>query len=357
MINLEDLLKPISEEKPCGEDFSYHPTFQNLESLSKGKPETQFSPAEEPEWKEVRDAALEVLGQSKHIGAAVFLTTALLKTEGISGFRDGLALIHGLVEKYWAGVYPALDPDDNNDPTERLNVLGNLSSPKFIVQVRQLVLCSSQGIGNITLEQYITMKEKVTQPEGAEKDKNAKPGPDSSQIQAALTEAGTEAAKSKLAAVEEAIIHAKGIETFVDTTLGVGNGVNFVLLNKTLAEFKNAVAPHAGSGDAPPGDAAAGDAQGQAVDDAPASGGGGSGSAVAKSGNKLSGTIQTRADVIKCLGMIYDYYGKNEPSSPVPLVLKRAERLVEKDFLEIVKDLTPDSMKQLRMIAGLKDEE
>ncbi|HEV2456208.1 MAG TPA: type VI secretion system ImpA family N-terminal domain-containing protein, partial [Verrucomicrobiae bacterium] len=48
MINAEELLKPISADKPCGEDLSYDAGFQELEVLMKGKPETQFSAAEEP---------------------------------------------------------------------------------------------------------------------------------------------------------------------------------------------------------------------------------------------------------------------------------------------------------------------
>src|SRR5687767_5209214 len=128
MINVDDLLKPISDDKPCGEDFTYHPSFQNLETLSRGKPETQFSPAEEPQWKQVRDAAIEVLSQSKHLTAGVVLTASLLKIGGLEGFRDGLAVMHGLTEKYWNDIYPRLDPEDNNDPTQCLNILNSLSS-------------------------------------------------------------------------------------------------------------------------------------------------------------------------------------------------------------------------------------
>src|SRR5258708_1338925 len=129
MINVEDFIKPISADKPCGEDFTYHPSFQNLQTIAKGKPETQFSPAEEPEWKEVRDAATEVLAQSKHIEAAVLLTVSLLKIGGLDGLRDGLAVVHGITEGYWGDLYPKLDPEDNNDPRERLNLLNHLSSP------------------------------------------------------------------------------------------------------------------------------------------------------------------------------------------------------------------------------------
>src|SRR5437763_16211837 len=110
MINTDDLLKPLGNGKPCGEDFTYHPSFQKLEEIAKGKPETQsfetgskgVTPAAEPDWKEVRDVALEVLAQSKHLSAGVILTVSLLKTGGIEGFRDGLALLHGFTEKYWA---------------------------------------------------------------------------------------------------------------------------------------------------------------------------------------------------------------------------------------------------------------
>src|SRR5579859_7353767 len=160
MINVEDLLKPVAEDKPCGEDFTYHPSFQNLETLARGKPESQFAPAEEPEWKEVREAAMEVLSQSKHLGAAIILTQALLKLGGLEGLRDGIAVVRGLTEMYWPDVYPKLDPDDNNDPTERLNILNNLSSPKFTLQVTDLVICSSVSMGRITLRQILDAKEK-----------------------------------------------------------------------------------------------------------------------------------------------------------------------------------------------------
>src|SRR5947209_186522 len=132
MINVDDLLKPLGDGKPCGEDFSYHPSLQKLETLTQGTPEVEMGefkkPAEEPDWKAVRDQALEVLNQTKHLTPGVILTAALLKIGGLEGFRDGLALMRGYTEKYWAELYPKLDPEDNNDPTERLNILNQLSS-------------------------------------------------------------------------------------------------------------------------------------------------------------------------------------------------------------------------------------
>src|SRR5579859_5113201 len=186
MINVEELLKPIADDKPCGEDFTYHPSFQNLETLSRGKPETQFSAAEEPEWKEVRDAASEVLNQSKHLEAAVILTRALLKLGGVEGLRDGLAVLRGLTEKYWSDVYPKLDPEDNNDPTERLNILNSLSSSKFALELGQVELCNSPTMGRITLQQILDARDKVEKPASGA---TAGSGPDLSQIKAAFRDA------------------------------------------------------------------------------------------------------------------------------------------------------------------------
>src|SRR5688500_5710231 len=129
MTNLDDLLEPLSTDAPCGEDLSYDPAMQELETLLQGKPETQFSPSEELRWEEVLDRAIELLRRSKNLRLGIVLCLALLRTEGVPGFHKGLLLIRGLIERYWDSLYPRLDPDDNNDPTERVNILASLVTP------------------------------------------------------------------------------------------------------------------------------------------------------------------------------------------------------------------------------------
>jgi type VI secretion system protein ImpA len=69
------------------------------------------------------------------------------------------------------------------------------------------------------------------------------------------------------------------------------------------------------------------------------------------------GDILSREDVVRALDRICNYYERNEPSSPIPLLLQRCKRLVSLSFVEILKDLAPDSMKQIDMVAGKRDEE
>ena len=66
--------------------------------------------------------------------------------------------------------------------------------------------------------------------------------------------------------------------------------------------------------------------------------------------------INCRQDVIRLLDQICGYYQRNEPGSPVPMLLKRARQLVEKNFMEIIQDLAPDSAGKIKnLISGAED--
>ena len=122
--------------------------------------------------------------------------------------------------------------------------------------------------------------------------------------------------------------------------------MNFESLDKLLKEMKKAVQPFATDGSG--GDAAATDDSSEAG--AAASAGG------KRSGGGALGAIQSGDDVIKQIDLICAYYAQNEPSSPVPLILNRAKKLVNKDFTAIMSDLTPDAVSQLQVITGKKEE-
>jgi len=55
---------------------------------------------------------------------------------------------------------------------------------------------------------------------------------------------------------------------------------------------------------------------------------------------------------VETLDRLCEYYQRNERSSPVPLLLKRARRLVNMDFMDILEDLAPAGLDQARMIQG-----
>jgi type VI secretion system protein ImpA len=65
-----------------------------------------------------------------------------------------------------------------------------------------------------------------------------------------------------------------------------------------------------------------------------------------------AGEIRSRDDAVQILELVCNYLERHEPSNPAPLFIRRAQRLIKKTFLEIVRDLMPDSLSQLEKLAG-----
>src|SRR4051812_30270804 len=99
-MNVEALLSEVSPEAPCGDNLEYDPEYLKLMRAAQGVPEhgigDTFVPAQEPNWRDVRDHSVELFSRTKDLAVALRLGEALLKLEGLPGFRDGLALINGM---------------------------------------------------------------------------------------------------------------------------------------------------------------------------------------------------------------------------------------------------------------------
>jgi type VI secretion system protein ImpA len=339
MISAEDLLKPSSPDKPCGDDLSYDPGFQELETLMRGKPETQFSPAEDPNWKQLKERCLELWARSKDLRLATALSLAALKTDGLPAFREALALIKGLIERHWDTVHPLLDPAENNDPTLRVNTIAALATPigtygdpmRLLERLQEAALTSSVQMGRFSLADILRSENGVSGPDGK------LPAP-MAQIEAAFRDTKVEDLQTIYQAATEAIGLATGIDEALTRTLGADQAPDLDLLPAQLREVQKRLIPYLPAGAAPAPEAEAA-STGQTGGTAPAP-------------KAISGEVQSRQDVVKIIEKICDYYKRAEPSSPVPYVLKRAQRLAEMDFMQIIDDLSPDSVKEIQRITG-----
>jgi type VI secretion system protein ImpA len=66
--------------------------------------------------------------------------------------------------------------------------------------------------------------------------------------------------------------------------------------------------------------------------------------------------VTTRADALRLLDLVCQYYVRFEPSSPLPMLIERARRLADKNFLDILRDLAPDGLGQAQIVVGNRDE-
>ena len=68
---LEPWLQPLPDaEGPCGKDLEYDLEFLELMRVAEGKPETQFSAAEPPNWRDVRQGKYKREHRSPHADCA-----------------------------------------------------------------------------------------------------------------------------------------------------------------------------------------------------------------------------------------------------------------------------------------------
>ena len=230
-IDIESLLSEVSPEAPCGEDISYDASFLALEDMLRTKAaggvvEGVEEAVEEPNWREIREKSLELLQRSKDLRVALYLVLALLRTEDLAGLRDGLALLRGLLERFWDQVYPHLDPDDNNDPLERINILQSLSPEtvseqdpmKFKQRLAEVPLCNSAQMGRFSLRNIQIAKGEITVAgdEAAE-------APGMSVIDAAFQDTATDELETISQATEEALGHLAGITTAFSTSAAQGD--------------------------------------------------------------------------------------------------------------------------------------
>jgi type VI secretion system protein ImpA len=344
MISAEELLKPISEANPCGEDLYYDPKFQELDTLILGKPENQFSnaPAEDPDWRKLHERCLELSTRSKDLRVATKLCLTALKIDGLPAVAEGLALLKGLLETYWEPVYPKLDPDDNNDPLYRVNIIAALSTARgtfgdpmrFLERLREVPLAESSKVGRFSLAD-------VARSKPGKASENAESAALAAQIKGAFLDMKPDHLLALNQVVAESCKHVDAIDAFLTSTVGEDKAPNLDLLKAELKEIQKSLIDYLPAGTV------------GLAPEAPTA----NGAPAADSATKpISGEIQSRRDAILMLDKICQYYSRTEPASPVPNLLRRAKRVAEMDFMEIIKELCPDAEGTVRTVTGEKVE-
>src|SRR5688572_8311667 len=142
-MDLTALYAPVSDAAPCGTDLenNYDPRWSQLNSLAAG--EKRDGVTVPPKWTDVRDQALELAKETRHLRLGVILTECAAHLNGLAGLRDGLALIRAWCETFWDNVYPAGALEDKRD--FRPPVIEALNYPSFLVRVRAIPVSQSAG--------------------------------------------------------------------------------------------------------------------------------------------------------------------------------------------------------------------
>lgn len=343
MIDVDALLQSFGDDQPSGEDLVYDADFSILEVTASPGEEQQVGDsviaAEEPEYAEVVKLAEGLLTRTKDLRVALILANATLRTEGLPGFEAVLRYIRGCLEQYWESCHPQLDEDDDNDPTERSNaVLGLTDSNSVMRSLRMAPLSESRAFGRMSMREIMVAEGEMTAP--ADMDGV----PDGPAVNAAFQDTDEEWLDTTKTAAANILDHIKAISKVFDEQ-APGLGPDLTPIQKVAHEITKKLAKYAG------GEASEdGELSDDSASDLPAArstvGGGGGG-----------GAINNANDVVNMLDRIIDYYRRNEPSSPVPILLTRSKRLVSADFVTIMRDMAPRGVENVALIGGFDEDD
>jgi type VI secretion system protein ImpA len=201
-------------------------------------------------------------------------------------------------------------------------------------------LVSARSFGRFSLRDMAIASGEIPPVAGVEPPKQAA-------IDGAFTECPLPTLQATAETLRNALANLAAIEAFVGEKVGAASGTNFAKLADVLRTAEKILASHlAKRGVAAEGSADAGGATDGSGDTASGPRGG---------GPAISGEINSREDVIRVLDKIVSYYERVEPSSPIPLLIKRSKRLVSASFLDIVRDIASDGLAQVENLRG-KDE-
>jgi len=323
MFNAEDLLQPISPERPAGADLSFSSDMDAIvharkfddPSLDQGEWVTELK---EADWDFVvkRSSAL-LASTSKDLRLGVWLTEAAAKRHQLPGLAEGLRVVGGLVERFWdEGLYPEAEDGDQEQR------IGNLAW--ILARIPGLLkeIPLTDGNGSAWTQLDFDVARKFNQDDGrrlAEMD--------------AARRASSGAFRSAFAAGAQACMDALlELERAADARLGA-EAPAFVAARDAVQDLLRmnpapgeAAAPVQGATPiAQPLTHAAAEPQAAAIPAGP------------------PGAITTREQAITQLRAIADFFRRTEPHSPVSYFADKAANAGEQDLHTWLRSVVKDT--------------
>lgn len=336
-------LGPVSAEEPCGENLEYDIGFLELLTSAEGVPERQFGdkviPAEPPDWREVCKLAEELMARTRDLRIAIIWLRAELNRGTFATLGTSLRLLAKMIELFWDGVHPRLEPDDGNDPLVRTNVLVALAQPEGILRDVLDSIVAQSPLGKVTVRDAAVAMERLPAPPDAAPYSRA-------QLSAALADAAS-ADPAVAGSAARAAFWLERLRSALSERIGADRVPDFGPL-ADLIEAVGSLLPAPGAGDV--------DAADTASLAAAATDGARPAALAARGGTGTLGGIDSRADAMRAIDLICEFLERTEPTNPAQLLLRRARSLINKNFLELMRELAPNSLEDVAKLMGVSPE-
>lgn len=338
-------LEPLGDP-PCGEDLEWDNEFLEMTQAAVAKPGSQFAgdaDARPPEWRTVKRLAESLFDRTRDVRVAIYWARAQVHLEGATTLPASMRLVHGLLERWWDDVHPK--PDDG-DAYARVNALNDMASAAGLIgDMRQSAIVPARGFGDLRGREIEIALGLLEPREGESALMPA-------QIEQMLSEVAAEDpllrgfAGATLARLEQ-------IDELMRERVGYGSAPDLQAL-KTLLSGIQGLMPAAGGG---AGEASSDAEAAEAGDEFTAEAAPAPRRAAARSGGGMPGSIDSREEALRAIDLVCAYLERTEPTNPAQFFLRRARKLVDKNFIELVRELAPDSLEQVSRIMGVSSDE
>ena len=325
MAELEVLLAPVAEDNVAGPDLSYDQGRQEIESAFEAARLADIGEGEAPDWPAVIRQIEAQSAQTKDAWLAVYLARAGARAQRLDKVATGCAYLAGLFEAYWDSMHPSLEEygfQGRKGPCESLVSIG-----EFIGPLRRVVLLEHPRLGRFTCDH---VERFALEGESAE---------DYGLFRAAIEDIDADEIASIMQRLQDIRDSIARVDVVLTAQADGDTGTNFALAYQTIDSVRRALAAVTGADVTACGDSAGSEPQ-QEPEDLPGGG----------SGPVSGGRIQSRSDVVRTIDAIVDYYGRQEPGSPIPVVLGRVRNWVNMDFMSILNDISPSSIDDAKRV-------
>lgn len=328
----------IRGDADFGVDLEYDNAWLALVQASQGKPETQFEPATAPDWVTVLNQAEQLLTQSRDLRLVALWADAQLRLQGLQTLSASMHIISDMMESGWDFIYPSLDPEDA-DPYARINVIEGLGrGGSFYQSVRESTAFELPSLGPVNIRSLEALLDAASYPD-------TQIAYSREQIQQYLGERPEEL-ESLHALVSRAQESLSRCSALLAQRTGGHQASSLSDLSALFNRLTQVLPVLESSSDELPVQAAEQSTQARGT----------SQEAIQPDQMHsvlLPGAIQSRQQALRAIDAVCIYLDKAEPTNPAQLLLKRARRLIDKNFLELVKDLAPDALVEVARIMGV----
>src|SRR5258708_3299755 len=341
-IEFTALAGPVSDQEPCGPDLDLagDPDYMNFIARTEGLlPATYFSgPEDKPSPPTTLDfpadfaPAAPLLDRTRDIRLLALLAKLFILNRDLTGFAACIGLADTLLNERWDDVHPQGTDGDFGIRMAALESLDDM--PPVIFPMQYLPLVNHRRLGPITYRSWMIAT-------GEAKPREGEAIVEPAAIEAAMMEAELPAlieTRGPFQGLQSALGNLRGI--CVDRA-GADRAAKLErlpdLVGKILKLLEGVVIkrdPSLAAAQADTAEMADGNA------------------APAGSSTIPAGAVASTRDVADALAAIADYFGRHEPSSPALLLVRQAEQLMGKSFIEVRRVLEPNHMEQAAVQIG-----